>query len=434
VIRDGYNAELDELRSLRRDSRSRLGEIEAAERARTGIASLKVGYNSIFGYYIEVTKTHIAKAPFNYVRKQTLANAERYITEELKELETKILGAQDAILKLELRLFDELRAKLVENTAHLRAFARTAAELDVYHSLAHAAMRGGYVRPEVDLSRDIEIEAGRHPVVEANLPAGAFVSNDLRVNDSEQQILIITGPNMSGKSVYLRQNALIAVMAQIGGYVPAKSARIGLVDKIMTRIGAHDALSRGESTFMVEMKETAAILNSATPRSLVLLDEVGRGTSTFDGISIAWAVVECLRNPKGGPKVLFATHYFELVELEDKYPGVKNFNVDVKEWTNSAGKTELLFLHKIAPGPADKSYGIHVAELAGLPPACIMRARKFLEELEVKTGPGGGSGSQPVLPLFSPSPVLDEIRTCEPEKLAPLDALRVIIEWKKRLS
>ena len=434
VIRDGYNAGLDELRALRRDSRHRLGEIEAAERGRTGIPSLKVGYNSVFGYYIEVTKTHLAKVPFNYVRKQTLAGAERYITEELKELEAKILGAQDNILKLELRLFDELRRLLLENTAHLRVFARTAAELDVYNSLAQAALRGGYVRPEVDLSRDLVIEAGRHPVVEANLPPGAFVPNDLNVNGTDPQIMIITGPNMSGKSVYLRQNALIAIMAQMGSYVPAASARVGLVDRIMTRIGAHDALSRGESTFMVEMKETAAILNSVTPRSLVLLDEVGRGTSTFDGISIAWAVVEYLRNPKGGPKVMFATHYFELTGLEDKYPGVKNFNVDVREWTNSSGKTELLFLHKIAAGPADKSYGIHVAGLAGLPASCIMRARKILEELESKTGPADGGGdAQPALPLFGGSPVLDEIRACEPEKLAPLEALHAIIEWKKRL-
>ena len=435
VIRDGFSAELDEIRALTKNSRSRLGEIEARERAATQISSLKVGYNSVFGYYLEVTKANIEKVPYNYIRKQTLANAERYITEELKELEGKILGAQDRILRLEAQLFDELRKRLLENIGALRTFARTAAQLDVYCSLAIAAQRGNYTRPEINLDRELFIDAGRHPAAEANLPAGTFVPNNLSVGGEGPQVLIITGPNMSGKSVYLRQNALIVIMAQLGSFVPASSARVGIVDRIMTRIGAHDALSRGESTFMVEMRETAAILKAATPRSLVLLDEVGRGTSTFDGISIAWAVVEYLRNPQGGPKVLFATHYFELTELEDKYPGIKNFNVEVREWTNSSGKTELLFLHKIAEGPADKSYGIHVAELAGLPAPCIMRARKLLEELEKKTGPAySEQGEQPTLPLFGASPVIEELRACDPDKLTPLEALHAIVEWKKRLS
>jgi DNA mismatch repair protein MutS len=435
VMREGFSAELDEIRSLTKNSRSRLGEIEARERQATQIPSLKVGYNSVFGYYLEVTRTHAAKVPYNYVRKQTLSNAERYITEELKELENKILGAQDRILRLESQLFEELRKSLMGNVDALRTFARTAAELDVYCSLAIAAKRGNYVRPEVNLEREIAIDSGRHPAVEANLPPGAFVPNNLSVGGEGTQILIITGPNMSGKSIYLRQNALIVIMAQMGGFVPAAGARIGIVDRIMTRIGAHDALSRGESTFMVEMRETAAILKAATPRSLVLLDEVGRGTSTFDGISIAWAVVEYLRNPKGGPHVIFATHYFELTELEEKYPGVKNFNVEVREWTNSSGKTELLFLHKIADGPADKSYGIHVAELAGLPAPCIIRARKLLEELEKKTGPAyNEQGGQATLPLFGASPVIEELKACDPEKLTPLDALHAIVEWKKRLS
>jgi len=433
AIRDGYNAELDEARGFKKNARASLAGIEKRERERTQINTLKVGYNSVFGYYIEITKANVSRAPFDYVRKQTLVNAERFITEELKTLESKILGAEDRIAKLEKHLFDQLRAALAERISDFRSFARAAAEIDVYISLAKAARRGGWRRPEVDLSRDLEICDGRHPVVEAALPAGSFVPNSISIGDKEPQIMIITGPNMSGKSVYLRQNALIAVMAQMGGFVPAASARVGLVDRIMTRIGAHDALNRGESTFMVEMRETAVILKTATDRSLVLLDEVGRGTSTFDGISIAWAVVEGLRNPKGGPKTLFATHYFELTALEEKYPGIKNFNVDVREFANSSGKTEIVFLHKIAPGPADKSYGIHVAELAGLPPSCIMRARKMLEELESKAGVV--SSGPPQLPMFeAENPVLGEIRSCEPEKLTPLEALHVIAEWKKRLS
>ncbi|MFA6583120.1 MAG: DNA mismatch repair protein MutS [Elusimicrobiaceae bacterium] len=435
VIADGYNAELDELRALRRDSGARLREFEARERERTQISSLKVGYNSVFGYYIDVTNANHGKVPQDYIRKQTLSNSERFITEELKEMEARILGAEERILRLEAFLFGQIKEELVGVNRELRIFARIAAELDVFYSLALCAAENGYVKPEVDLSCDIEIEGGRHPVVERNLPAGSFVPNNLHINDKEPQIMVITGPNMSGKSVYLRQNAVLVIMAQAGGFVPAKSMRIGLVDRIMTRIGAHDAVNRGESTFMVEMKETAAILSSFTKRSFILLDEIGRGTSTYDGISIAWAVIEFLRNAEGGPKVLFATHYFELTDLEEKYCGVVNFNVAVREWKNAAGKDELIFLHKIEKGSADKSYGIHVAELAGLPAACILRAQKILETLEKKSDlPGEKQKTSPLLPLFSSHPVLDELKLAVLEKISPLEALQLIAQWKKQME
>ena len=315
IIREGYNAELDELRSLRSGSGKALEELCQRERERTGIPNMKAGYNSIYGYYLEVTKSHSAKVPYNYTRKQTLTNAERYITEELKELENKILNAESRILRLESSLFDAVRKTLAGQIAALKEFAQAAAELDVYLSLALAAMKYGYVRPNVNDGTGLSYKGGRHPIVESLLPAGSFVPNDLDMDGVNTQLMLITGPNMGGKSVYLKQTALIVIMAQMGSFVPAQEAIVGVVDKIMTRIGAHDALQRGNSTFMVEMNETAHILASQTPRSLILLDEVGRGTSTFDGISIAWAIVEYLYKPKGGAKVLFATHYFELVDL-----------------------------------------------------------------------------------------------------------------------
>jgi len=435
VIRDGFHPELDELRGLKRNSREKLAELEERERQATQISSLKVSYNSVFGYYIEVTKSNIAKVPPGYVRKQTLANSERFITQELKEMESKILGAEDRIARIESHLFEEVRQSLLGYLSALRVFARTAAELDAYYSLAEAAIKGGYVRPEVDLSHDLHVEGGRHPVAERNLPAGQFVPNGLRVSSTDPQIMVITGPNMSGKSVYLKQNALIAVMAQMGSFVPAQSVRMGVIDRIMTRMGAHDALARNESTFMVEMREASAILSTATPRSLVLLDEIGRGTSTFDGVSIAWAMLEYLYRKEGGPKVLFATHYFELTELEDKYKGIRNFNVEVREWQNKAGKTELVFLHKIGEGPADKSYGIHVAELAGLPPTCVLRARAILKNLEERTDPTSGRTEQPpLLPIFGADQIIEELKLCSPEKMTPLEALNAITEWKKRLG
>ena len=325
IIREGYNAELDELRSLRSGSGKALEELCQRERERTGIPNMKADSRALRGYYLEVTKSHSAKVPYNYTRKQTLTNAERYITEELKELENKILNAESRILRLESSLFDAVRKTLAGQIAALKEFAQAAAELDVYLSLALAAMKYGYVRPNVNDGTGLSYKGGRHPIVESLLPAGSFVPNDLDMDGVNTQLMLITGPNMGGKSVYLKQTALIVIMAQMGSFVPAQEAIVGVVDKIMTRIGAHDALQRGNSTFMVEMNETAHILASQTPRSLILLDEVGRGTSTFDGISIAWAIVEYLYKPKGGAKVLFATHYFELVDLENKYPSVKKF-------------------------------------------------------------------------------------------------------------
>ncbi len=440
VIREGYNGQLDELRALRKNSRGVLLSIESREKERAHIPSLKIGYNSVFGYYLEVTKSHLAKVPADYIRKQTLVNAERFITQELKEMESKIMGAEDRILKLETHLFSELKVNLLKSLKSIRLFAGSAAELDVLYSLAATAVRGEYERPVVDVGNDIVFEDARHPVVEKFLPAGSFVPNSLKLGSGDPQIIVLTGPNMSGKSVYLRQCAVIVIMAQMGSFVPAKSARIGLVDRIMTRIGAQDAVARGESTFMVEMKETASILSSLTPRSLLLLDEIGRGTSTFDGISIAWAVIEYLYKPENGPKALFATHYFELTELADRFPGIKNFNVEAREWTNASGRTEVVFLHKISQGPADKSYGIHVAELAGLPVSCISRARKILSTLERKTEferRGADKTEQdgaPLLPLFSSHPVLDEIRVSVPEKMTPLEALDKIAKWKNSLE
>ena len=332
VIRRGYNAELDELRSLKANGSKTMEEVCAREREKTGISTMKVGYNSVFGYYFEVTKSHIDKVPYSYVRKQTLVNAERFITEELKELEDKILNAEQKILRLESALFDEVRKTLATQINDLKTFAQIVSELDVYVALALCAMKGNWVKPTVDNGTEIHYENGRHPLVEETLPAGSFVPNSLDIGTVQTQIMLITGPNMGGKSVFLKQTAILVILAQMGSFVPAASARIGVVDKIMTRIGAHDALGRGNSTFMVEMNETAHILASMTPRSLILLDEVGRGTSTFDGISIAWAIVEYLYKPHGGPKVLFATHYFELVDLENKYESVRNYHVEAKEY------------------------------------------------------------------------------------------------------
>jgi len=444
VIREGFSAELDELRSTRRNSQKLLSEIEMRERNKTQISSLKVGYNSVFGYYIEVTKSHLPKVPHYYTRKQTLVNAERFITEELKILEGKILGAEERISKLESLLFSELKETTAGALKELRVFAVSAAELDVFFSLAEAAVKYDFVRPVITSGDELIIEEGRHPVVEKYLSAGAFVPNDLRISGKDPQIIILTGPNMSGKSVYLRQTAVIVILAQIGSFVPAKAATVGVVDRIMTRIGAQDRLARGESTFMVEMRETASILNLATPKSLILLDEVGRGTSTFDGISIAWAVVERLYGghrscdvPSSGAKVLFATHYFELTELAEKFAGIKNFNIAVKEWTSTAGKTEVVFLHKITPGPADKSYGIHVAQLAGLPDSAIQRAREILRVLETKGNIQAGAAEDnaaPMLPIFSSHPVLDEIKMCDPKNMTPMQALQTVEDWKKRLD
>lgn len=434
VIRQGYNAELDELRSLKANSNKCMEEICAREREKTGITTLKVGYTSVFGYYFEVTKSHIAKVPYNYVRKQTLVNAERFITEELKQLEDKILNAEQKIIRLESSLFDEVRKTLAAQINHLKAFAHIVSELDVYMSLALDAMKGNWTKPEVNSGTELYYENGRHPLVEATLPAGSFVPNNLDIGTPQTQIMLITGPNMGGKSVFLKQTAIITILAQMGSFVPATAARLGVVDKIMTRIGAHDALGRGNSTFMVEMNETAHILASMTPRSLILLDEVGRGTSTFDGISIAWAIVEYLYKPHGGPKVLFATHYFELVDLENKYASVRNYHVEAKEYQDSTGESKLAFLYQILPGAADRSYGIHVAEIAGLPAACTLRAKKVLKDLEAKKGSKISAKEHDMVKDLFSSPIVEEIKLADTDQLTPMAALQLICEWKKRIN
>ncbi len=386
LIREGYNEELDDLRRTARAGKDWIARLQATERERTGISSLRVGYNKVFGYYIEVTKPNLSKVPPDYVRKQTLVNAERFITPELKEQEEKVLGAEERIATLEYELFDALRQKAAQHAEAILSNGRLLAGLDCLASLAQVAFENDYHRPEIDGSDEIVISDGRHPVVERLLPPGEqFVPNDTRLDNRDNQILIITGPNMAGKSTYLRQVALIVLMAQMGSFVPAKKARIGVVDKIFTRVGASDNLAGGESTFLMEMNETANILNNATPRSLIVLDEIGRGTSTFDGLSIAWAVVEYLHNTsRVAAKTLFATHYHELTELARVLPRVKNYNVLVKEWGD-----HVVFLRKIEEGAADRSYGIQVARLAGLPEVVIERAKEVLETLEAdEFGPG----------------------------------------------
>jgi len=438
VIKSGCNAELDELREIRKNTHSLLIEIEESEREKTRIPSLKVKYNSVFGYYIEVTKTHLSKIPPHYVRKQTLVSAERFITPRLKEVENKILGAEERIQKIEQHIFSEIKEKLLENLKQLRQLSLILAQMDAFYALAESAAKYDYVRPEITTQGEMVIENGRHPVVERILPGGTFVPNDLSIGSQENQIMILTGPNMSGKSVYLRQNALIAIMAQIGSFVPATSARLPILDRIMTRIGAHDHLVRGESTFMVEMKEVSAILSLATDKSLIILDEVGRGTSTFDGISIAWAIIEYLYTHKKGAKVLFATHYFELTELAEIFERIKNFNVAVREWANAEGKNEVVFLHKIVHGSADKSYGIHVAQMAGLPENCTKRAKEILGDLEkknlIEVKSGKADTVQPLLPLFAANPVMDEIEKTDINSITPLEALSLIEKWKKELK
>ncbi len=422
----------------------------ASERKKSGIATLKAGYNSVFGYFFEVTKTHQAKVPAYFLRKQTLAGAERYITPELKELESRMLSAEEKIVFVEAELFADLREKACASYAGLLKLAGVLSDLDGFAALAQAAALHGFVKPVVDLSHDLAVTDGRHPVVEASLPAGRFVPNSLSLSSAGERVMVLTGPNMSGKSTYLRQNAIIALMAQAGSFVPASAARIGLVDKIMTRIGAQDMLARGESTFMVEMKETARILARATPRSLLVLDEIGRGTSTFDGVSIAWAVLEHLHGAYGpgeagsspdaprGPRTLFATHYFELTELAKNLAGVVNCNVEVKEWTDARGKNEVVFLHKISPGPADRSYGLHVAALAGLPGRVLSRAEEILAELENASAVGrvaqAPARELPELPIFEGHPVLRSLRLLDPESMTPLDAHRILVELQKALQ
>jgi len=379
VIASGYSEELDELRSISRGGRDYLLKIQEEEAARTGIQSLKVGYNNVFGYYLEVRNTYKDAVPQEWIRKQTLANAERYITQELKEYEEKIMGADEKILALESRLFNELVTDMAEFVPQIQINANIIARIDCLLSFAKAAEEHRYVRPVVADDALLEIQAGRHPVIETQLPVGEqYVPNDIKLDTEKQQIMIITGPNMAGKSALLRQTALITLMAQMGSFVPADSAHIGLVDKIFTRVGASDNISLGESTFMVEMTEASDILNNVTPRSLVLFDELGRGTSTYDGISIAWAIVEYLHQHSGAQaRTLFATHYHELNEMEKHFERIKNYNVSVKEVNG-----KVIFLRKLMPGGSEHSFGIHVAEIAGMPKSIVSRANAILRQLE----------------------------------------------------
>ena len=439
VIRKGYNAELDELRGLASSGKDWIARLQEQERKRTGISSLKVGYNNVFGYYIEITNTHKEKAPPDYIRKQTLSNAERYITPDLKEYEEKILHAEERILSLETRLFDELRLEISSFAEDIQTNAAVIAALDCYGALADAASEYRYCCPTVDDSTLIEIRQGRHPVIERLLPPGEqYTPNDTMLDTADQQILIITGPNMSGKSSYLRQVGLITLLAQMGSFVPATSARIGIVDKIYTRVGASDNIASGESTFLVEMHEAANILNTATGRSLVLLDEIGRGTSTFDGISIAWALTEYLHQ-RVGARTLFATHYHELNELAELFPRVRNYKVDVREYED-----KVIFLHKVVEGFADHSYGIQVGELAGLPIEVTERAKVILKNLEktdlsMQGSKGGeaeeGSGKlQMTLFEVQDDELRKEINQLDLNSITPLDALRKLAELKERLK
>ncbi len=440
IIREGCDAALDELRTIGRDGKHWIAQMETRERERTGIESLKIRFNQVFGYYIEITKTNLAKVPADYSRKQTLANAERFITPELKELEDKVTGADLKQKALEQELFERIRAQLARETARIQAMGTAIAALDVFASLAETAALNGYVRPEVDEGGAIEIFDGRHPVVERlDLPQG-FVPNDTRLDLDANRLLILTGPNMAGKSTYLRQVALIVLMAQMGGFVPARSARIGLADRIFTRVGASDSLAAGQSTFMVEMTETAQILNSATARSLILLDEIGRGTSTYDGLSIAWAVAEYIQDcGHVGARTMFATHYHEMTELARTHDGVKNYTVAVKEQNE-----DVLFLRKIVEGGADRSYGIHVARLAGLPAPVLSRAREVLAQLEqssertqtdsLSTQDSGLSTGSLNSTLPPPHPIIEEVRQIDLFSMTPLEAMNRLAEMQRSLD
>ena len=440
VIQSGVDKELDELRDLSGNSKRFLAQIEQRERQRTGITSLKVKFNSIFGYYIEVSKPNLHLVPPDYERKQTLVNAERFTTPELKEYESKILDAQEKIVEIERRLFAELRTAIAGEARRIRQTALALAEVDVLAALAHIAALRNYCRPKFDGSSDIEIIEGRHAVIEQQELAGGgerFVPNDLYMNSTTHSVLVLTGPNMGGKSTYLRQAALIVILAQMGSFVPARSTRLGVVDRVFTRIGASDNLARGRSTFMVEMTETAAILHTATPRSLILLDEIGRGTATYDGLAIAWAAVEYI-HARTRAKTLFATHYFELTELADRLSGVKNYHVSVKETGGG-----IVFLRRVEPGAADRSYGIEVAKLAGLPNEVIERAREVLAEHETAeqrlTAQLASDELQPrpaaQLTIFTPlsQPVLERLRELDLNRLTPLEALNLLAELKKQV-
>jgi DNA mismatch repair protein MutS len=448
VIADGISPELDELRSIAYSGKDYLMQVQQREIERTGISSLKVGFNNVFGYYLEVTNSHKEKAPAEWTRKQTLVNAERYITEELKEYEQKILGAEEKILELETQLFNELVMSLTEYVQPVQHNAQVLARVDCLLSFARVSVANRYVRPSINESFSIVITDGRHPVIEKHLPPGEdYVANTVTLDNENQQLIILTGPNMSGKSALLRQTALIVLMAQIGCFVPALSAEIGLVDKIFTRVGASDNISSGESTFMVEMNETASILNNISNRSLILLDEIGRGTSTYDGISIAWAIAEFLHDhPLFRAKVLFATHYHELNELAASKPRIRNYHISVKEAGN-----RVIFMRKLTPGGSEHSFGIHVARMAGMPGSLLKRAEELLAELEKShssetldrkgkfTGKRSPADKDFQLSFFQlDDPLLerirDEILHTDINTLTPVEALMKLNEIKKLLE
>ncbi len=442
VIRKGVLEELDSLRHISSSGKQYLDQMVAREIERTGISSLKISFNNVFGYYIEVRNTHKEKVPEDWIRKQTLVSAERYITEELKEYESKILGAQEKIAALELELYQDLVQFIGPFMQRIQKNAQVIAQIDCLSSFARTAVRNNYVRPQMDDSLDIEISHGRHPVIEKQLPPGeSYIANDLVLNRNQQQIIMITGPNMSGKSAILRQTALIVLLAQIGSYVPAQNARIGVVDKIFTRVGASDNISMGESTFMVEMNETANILNNLSERSLILLDEIGRGTSTYDGISIAWAIAEYLHEHPTRAKTLFATHYHELNDMSESFDRIKNFNVSVKEL-----KDKVIFLRKLVPGGSRHSFGIHVAKLAGMPGAVLHRANKMLGHLEkshasedIQAKLKNASEKEMQLSFFQlDDPLLEEIKEeilgTDIDSLTPIEALMKLNEIKRMLS
>jgi DNA mismatch repair protein MutS len=443
--RDGIDRELDELRAISRSGKQVIAEMEVRERARTGIASLKVRYNRVFGYYIEISKSNLHAVPPDYHRKQTIAGGERFITPALKEYEEKVLGADERILERELEIFERLRTAVAAEAPRIQAAARAAATLDVLAALAETAAVNNYTKPHLHEGDEMTVIDARHPVVERRAPAagstGGFVPNDVVLNGSTCQLVILTGPNMGGKSTYLRQTALLCILAQIGSFVPAREAKIPLVDRIFARVGASDNIARGQSTFMVEMQETAHILRAATGKSLVVLDEIGRGTATFDGLSLAWAVAEYLAtNPRARPKTLFATHYHELTDLADATPGVANFHVAAREW-----KDDIIFLRKILPGRSDRSYGIQVARLAGIPAAVIDRARDILGALERDELARGGRPSvsgtpgepQRQLGLFQPPHPDDQLRAkiaaLDVDRMTPIEALTTLAELKKGL-
>jgi DNA mismatch repair protein MutS len=446
VIKKGYSDYLDELRQISTSGKAWIARMEESERKRTGIPSLKVGYNKVFGYYIEVTKTHKDKIPDYYIRKQTLVNAERFISPQLKEYESKVLGAEDRIKSLEYEIFSKVRDRLHKKIPLIQEYAETIATLDVLSTFGHVAYKNNYCKPVINDDEVINIKHSRHPVIEALLQDEKFIPNDVYLNDKDCKIALITGPNMAGKSTYLRQIGLIIIMAQCGSFVPAESAELPITDKVFTRVGASDNLAMGQSTFLVEMLETANILNSATPRSLILLDEIGRGTSTFDGLSLAWAIVEHIHNnPKISAKTLFATHYHELTELENILPGVKNYNITVKEWKN-----KIIFIRKIERGSADQSYGIHVAQLAGVPQTVIDRAKQILRNLEEhELSPQGLTAKAKKQILSDPSQldifdaiyakteeknaILEEIKELDIENLTPLQAIQKLSELQKKI-